>query len=239
MVEYLLPLLLVFSLSVVQFLSSHVNIEQSRYRQQLISFAAAIALTYLLFSLFPKAYENSEGMTMTLYVPLIGGFALIYLLEKSFFKKFSERFSLRNLKSFHDELHVAVLLIYHFVIGSVLLEVLEDNLSAGLLFLPPLVMFTTIGNWSLHHKYLEQIPLRRFLLASSTMLGALFARFLFAFTGFAHTLEIILLNFVSGVFLFLVVRESLPRPKEGDPFFFIAGIIFYGILISLASILIS
>ena len=239
MVDYLLPFALVLSLSAVQFLSSHVNIEQSKYRQQLISFAAAIALTYLLFSLFPKVYDNSEGSTMTLYAPLIGGFALIYLLEKSFFAKFSERFSLRNLKGFHDELHVAVLFIYHFVIGSVLLEVLQEDLSSGLLFLPPLVMFTTIGNWSLHHKYLEQVPFRRILLAFSTILGAVFARFVFvADVGFAHTMERVLLNFVAGVFLFIVVRESLPRPKEGDPLFFIAGIVFYGILISAAAVLI-
>lgn len=258
MVQYLLPFALVFSLSVVQFLSSRVNIEQSKYRQQIVSFAAAIALTYLLFSLFPKTYDHSDGMNMTLYIPLIGGFALIYLLEKSFFRKFSERFSLRNLKSFHDEIHVVVLFIYHFVIGSVLLQVLEEDLSAGLLFLPPLVMFTTIGNWSLHHKYLEQIPLRRTLLASSTILGALFSRFILSNESFAgtlerfllkyigaapdvlnfmHTLEMVLLNFVAGVFLFMVVREALPRPKEGDPLFFIAGLVFYGALISIAGAL--
>ena len=226
-----LPFILVLSLSGVQFLSSRFNIEQSRYRHQLISFAAAIALTYLLFSLLPKAYHNSSGMI--LYVPLMGGFALIYLIEKSFFRKFSERFSLKKLRSFHDELHVGVLFIYHFVIGSVLIKVLEEDISTGLLFLPPLVMFTTIGNWSLHHVYLEQLPFRRTLLALSTVFGALFAKFALIDQAsvIAQGIEIVLLNFVSGVFLFLVVKEALPRPKEGDPVLFIAGILAYGVII--------
>ncbi|MBI2141844.1 hypothetical protein HYU16_05510, partial [Candidatus Woesearchaeota archaeon] len=41
-------------LSIAQFLSDRINIERSRYRQHLASFAAAISITYLLLSFLPE-----------------------------------------------------------------------------------------------------------------------------------------------------------------------------------------
>ena len=93
----------------------------------------------------------------------------------------------------------------------------------GLLFLPPLLMFTTIGNLSLHHAYLKKFPHRRMLLASSTILGALFAYSNFSTPAIQH----IVVNFAAGVLLFIIVREALPQPKEGKTGMFILGIVFY------------
>ena len=183
------PFALIFLLSAMQFLSDKINIERSKYREYISSFAAAIAITYLLFSFLPKAYENSSGLT--LFIPMITGFTFIHLLEKWFFSSYSERFSIKKAKTFHDELHAFILFIYHFVIGAVLIGVLEKDLVTGLLFLGPLILFTTIGNWSLHHAYLQQIPYRRLLLASATLLGALFAKSTLS----NQTIEHILLNF--------------------------------------------
>jgi len=224
-----LPFALVFILSLAQFFSGQLNIQRSRYKEYIASFAAAIAITYLLFSFLPEAYNNSSGLT--LFVPLIMGFALVHLLEKFFYKKYSANYSLKKEETFHDEIHALVLFIYHFVIGAVLIGVLETDLSAGFLFLPPLLLFTTIGNWSLHHTYLQQIPYRRLLLASSTMFGALFAQ-----SSFINPLiEKLLVNFAAGILLFIVVRESLPQKKEGKPMLFILGIILYGLLILLVN----
>lgn len=210
-------------LSAAQFLSDRINIERSKYRQHITSFAAAIAITYLLFSFLPKAYQNSTGLV--LFIPMIAGFAFIHLVEKFFYSKYSGRFSIKRVRSYHDELHAFILFVYHFVIGAVLIGIMEKNILAGLLFLPPLVLFTTIGNWSLHHAYLNQVPHWRMLLASSTIFGALFAKS--TLLG-GMLVEAIMINFVAGFLLFSVVRESLPNPKEGKPMLFILGILAYG-----------
>ncbi len=223
--NYLVPFALVLSLSLVQFLSDRINIERSRYREHLISFAAAISITYLLFSFLPKAYRESSGLT--LFVPLIAGFAFIHLLEKFFYGTYAARFSIKKVKTYHDELHFLVLFIYHFVIGAVLIDLLEVDVTSGLLFLPPLMMFSTIGNWSLHHAYLHQIPYRRLFLASSTVLGALFAN-----SSLNSSLtEQIMVNFAAGILMFMVVRESLPNQKEGKPVLFLIGIALYTAII--------
>ncbi len=219
--NYAAPFALVLSLSAVQFLSDRISIERSRYREHLISFAAAISITYLLFSLLPKAYGESSGLT--LFVPLIAGFAFIHLLEKFFYGAYSARFSIKKVKTYHDELHFIVLFIYHFVIGAVLMQVLEADFASGLLFLPPLMMFSTIGNWSLHHAYLQQIPYMRLFLASSTVLGALFSNSSFS----SRLIEQVMVNFAAGILIFIVVRESLPNPKEGKPMLFLLGVAFY------------
>jgi len=223
----IIPFSLVFLLSLAQFFSDRLNIERSVFREYISSFAAAIAITYLLFSFLPEAYNNSSGLV--LFVPLISGFVLIHLMEKIFYKKFSGRYSLQKMKTFHDELHSVILFIYHFVIGVVLIGILETNLISGLLFLPPLLLFTTIGNWSLQHAYLKNIPHTRLLLASSTMLGALFAK-----SAFINPLiEKSMINFAAGILLFIIIRESLPKEKEGRPEMFVLGIIVYGAMLIL------
>lgn len=214
-------------LSAAQFLSDRINIERSRYREHLISFAAAISITYLLFNFLPKAYTESSGFT--LFLPLITGFAFIHLLEKFFYKEYAARFSLKKVKTYHDELHFLVLFIYHFVIGAVLVGLLETDLKSGMLFLPPLMMFSTIGNWSLHHAYLQQIPYRRMLLASSTILGALFSKSSLN----SPLIETMMVNFAAGILLFMVVRESIPAPKQGKPLTFVAGIVVYTLMLFL------
>lgn len=221
----LVPFALVLSLSAVQFLSDRISIERSKYREHLISFAAAIAITYLLFNFLQKAYMESSGFT--LFLPLITGFAFIHLLEKFFYRNYAARFSIKKVRTYHDELHFLVLFIYHFVIGAVLIGLLETDLKSGILFLPPLMMFSTIGNWSLHHTYLRQLPYRRLLLASSTVLGALFAKSSLT----SPLIETVMVNFAAGILLFMVVRESIPSPKQGKPLTFVAGIVVYTLML--------
>ncbi len=214
-------------LSGAQFLSDKINIERSKFRPYLISFAAGIAITYLLFSFLPEAYSKSTGIL--LFLPLMSGFAFIHIIEKLFYPNYSNRFMIKRVKTYHDELHATILFVYHFVIGAVLVNTMEQNYTTGLLFLPPLLLFTTIGNWSLHHSYLQEFPNWRMVLASSTFLGALFAKS----TLNTPLIDILMINFVAGFMLFLVVRESIPNAKEGKPLHFLLGIITYGLLMML------
>lgn len=214
-------------LSIAQFLSDKINIERSRYRQHLASFAAAISITYLLLSFLPETYAG--GFTVLGYLPLVLGFVAIHLLEKFIYRRFSSsgRFSLRRIKTYHDDLHAVIIFSYHLIIGVVLMNFLKADLQKGLLFLPPLLMFTTIGNWSVHHHYVTQNRMLRLVLASATIIGAASA-VVFDYKPFLYK---ILLSFAAGILLFVVVRESLPKEKEGKPLLFILGVMAYTALI--------
>ncbi|MBI2176415.1 hypothetical protein HYU40_03665 [Candidatus Woesearchaeota archaeon] len=221
------PALLLFPLllGMAQFLSDRINIERSRFRQHLASFGAAIAITYLLLVLLPEAY--SSGFTVPAYVPLLLGFVAIHLLEKFVYKKFSGRYSLHKLRTYHDELHAAIIFSYHFMLGAILMDLLAGDFRAGVLFVPPLLMFTTIGNWSVHHHYVTQNHPLRLLLASSTLLGSL-STLVFAYPA---SLQRLFISLVGGILLFIIVRESLPKEKEGKPALFVLGVAAYTLLI--------
>jgi hypothetical protein len=217
------------ALSIAQFLSDRFSVEQSRYREYISSFAAAIAITYLLLVFLPEAYRRSPSPGML--IPLLFGFALIHFLEKGFYQKFKRRFSLPSMRSYHDELHAFTLLIYHFVVGALLIRVLQTSLSSGILLLLPLLLFTTIGNWSVHHEYLQQRHYIRTALALSTIMGALFITFLKTSTFYGLAIETGMINFAAGMLIFIVVRESLPERKEGKPLFFFLGITLYTLIL--------
>ena len=218
---------IIFALSLSQFFSDRVNIEKSNFRNHLISFAASIAIAYLLLHILPNAYNNSKNLE--LFIPLTGGFIVIYLLERFFYKKFGGKFSIKKESSYHDEVHAGVLFVYHFIIGAVLIRSVAIDVSEAVLFLIPLMMFTTIGNWSLHHDYLKGSYMRKALLASSTILGAMFAKSPLM----TDLLGRLMFNFAAGILLFIIVRESLPHKNKGKPIVFVLGLIFYGLLILL------
>ena len=216
---------IIFALSLSQFFSDRINIEKSNFRDHLTSFAAAIAIAYLLLHILPSAYNNSENLE--LFAPLTGGFIVIYLLERFFYKKFGGKFSIKKESSYHDELHAGILFVYHFIIGAVLITSIHNDVSEAVLFLIPLMMFTTIGNWSLHHDYLKGSHMRKVVLASATILGAMFAKSPLM----NDLLGRLMFNFAAGILLFIIVREALPHKNKGKPGVFVLGLIFYGFLI--------
>lgn len=229
MVAAIIPFLLVALLSLSQFFSDKINIEKSKHRNELISFASAIAVTYLLFNLLPEVYRNSEGPI--LFIPLIFGFSMIHLVEKFYYETFKERFYLDKVKTYHDELHATVLFIYHFALGAVLIGALKSNFISGLFLVPPLLMFTTIGNWSVHHTYIQRRNVIRLLLASSTLVGAIFISFMEKINYDTMFIQQVIFNFAVGILLFLVIREALPTKKEGSPLLYVAGITLYGMIL--------
>ena len=60
------------------------------------------------------------------------------------------------------------------------------------------------------------------------VLGAMTAIFL----GISDSLNYAFFGVVGGIMLFMVIREFIPKPKEAEPLYFIAGQLFF-VLISL------
>ena len=101
----------------------------------------------------------------------------------------------------------------------------NGNLPAVLLFIP--IMLHIIID-SLPRRHTKKHHLRA-LSASSPFLGAILA----SFVDIGQTGNIILLGLVGGALLYIVVRESLPREREGKPMYFISGLLLFTVLILL------
>lgn len=67
------------------------------------------------------------------------------------------------------------------------------------------------------------------ILATSTLFGVLFARFIY--TTISLGVYYTLLALIIGVLAYTVIRHSIPPGKQGKPAYLIAGVIIYALLI--------
>ena len=132
--------------------------------------------------------------------------------------------------------------IYHFLIGLILVGLLSFELIAGILFFIFAWFRTVITKRSEAHiiftdlEIYEEIehdvnPIKKYILATSAFTGILIGLILNSI--FPHNLELLFIffSFISGVILYLIVREVIPEKEKGDPIKFVIGLIGFTILI--------
>jgi zinc transporter ZupT len=158
-----------------------------------------------------------------LFLAILFGFGVFHLIEKYI----RQNFTGPALRKEHRLVHSLTSFVYFFVVGFLLVKLTEQNgdLGAVLLFIP-IALHIIID--SLPRRHTKNHYLRA-LSASSPFLGAILASFI----DVGKTGEVILLGIVGGALLYTVVRESLPREREGRPMYFITGLLVFTILILL------
>ena len=152
---------------------------------------------------------------------------LYHLTEKYIYQHEEKEKLLLELK----EAHSLVFFVYHFVIGMVLVRITSLSIIDGLLFFFPMLFHISVTNMSLSeiHKEVTERKIVRFFLALSTLLGVLFA----SFVNISDLLFFTLFSFIGGAILYIVIREEIPKQKQGYPGYFILGTFLYSFLIIL------
>ncbi len=132
--------------------------------------------------------------------------------------------------------------IYHFLIGLILIGLLSFELVAGILFFIFAWFRTVITKRSEAHIIFTDLeiyetiehdvkPIKKYILATSALIGIIIGFILNSI--FPHNLELLFIffSFISGVILYVVVREVIPEKEKGDPIKFIIGLVGFTILI--------
>ncbi|MFH1591862.1 MAG: hypothetical protein ABIB47_00640 [Candidatus Woesearchaeota archaeon] len=210
-------------LALTHYLSENFHYHKNKWR--IISFGAGVMLAYLILDLFPRLYIGINFFNNFLFLFVLLGFALLHLIEKYIYQHASKEKKLRDLK----ETHSIVFFLYYVIIGILLKSIVDIGFWGGLLFFLPLVFHTTLGAASLkdiHHTIIKKKSLR-LLLSASPVIGVLIASFFVVPVMVYYAL----LAFISGVFLFVVIREVIPKENKGDPMDFILGMSVYSLLI--------
>ena len=209
---------------IVHYFSDKIHTYQ-RYKPELLSFAAGISLTYLLLFLLPELYGGIEHLQKLLFLFVLFGAVLFHLVEKYIYQHDKKKKILRDL----SVVHAVSFFGYHFVIGVVLVNLLETNIVLGSLFLIPVLAYTAIGQVSLKeiHADVTEKELVKVFLAASTLIGIIEALIIKVQPKIFYAL----LGFVAGAMLYHVMRESIPNEKEGNAIAFLAGAVFYTIII--------
>ncbi len=145
-----------------------------------------------------------------------------------------------------NELRFFTNFFYHFIVGIILLALLFIDFLQGILFFIFAFFRIIISNRSdLSDKIYTDLDIeiqfkesqfKKFILAFSTLTGVIIGLF-FEFL-FQVNIELIyiLYSFISGVILYIIVREVIPEKEKGKPIYFLIGAAGFTIIILLINI---
>ena len=217
-----LPILFAVLAGVTYYFSNKFDVKHKPYYQRLMSFSAGVSIVYVLLELFPTFTEGAFAINKLVFVSVPIGFISHHLAEKYIYQHNKRHQLIKNL-TFEENVFSFV---YHIILGIVLVTFTQQNIVKGALFAVPLITFTFVSTLPTNpHTKIK----KAFLLASSTLIGTLFA--LFAWTHRPPWAEASLTGIALGVLLFTVIRHHIPFGRNGRIGAFTVGFLVYSILI--------
>ena len=137
--------------------------------------------------------------------------------------------------------------IYHFLVGIILVGLLIIELIPGILFFFYAFFRTLVSKRSERHiiftdleiyeelKF-EEGSIMKYILGTSALTGIVIGIVINAFLPKNLELLFVFYSIISGVILYVIVREVIPEKEKGDPIKFIIGLIGFTIIILLINI---
>ena len=218
-VGYVLALIM----SIVDFFTEGLFSRASPNKMKFISVSAGVSVSYIFLILLPEIYSGAMNISKLLFLGILFGFGAFHIIEKFI----RQNFTGPELRKEHRLIHSSTSFAYFFVVGFLLVKLAGNggSLSAVLLFIP-ITLHIIID--SLPRRHTKKHYLRA-LSASSPFLGAVLA----SFVDVGEIGNVILLGVVGGALLYIVVRESLPRDREGKPLYFVTGLLLFTVVVLL------
>ncbi|MBW2965886.1 hypothetical protein KY342_02150 [Candidatus Woesearchaeota archaeon] len=220
----MIAIILGIIMGIFHYFSDILCLKCKPYQNYLISFSAGISITYIFLHLLPQFTYGITQISNFLFLSILIGFVIFHIVEKYIYQHSPEDKLLREL-AVEDSI---TSFIYHFVIGIILVSFVNQGLSEGILFFIPVFLFTAVSTLPVDMTKFKSI---KAILAVSTLLGIIFATFIYP--NMNQIIYFALLGFIIGALLFTVTRHSIPKKRQGKPFYFIIGVIIYSVLIYL------
>jgi len=137
--------------------------------------------------------------------------------------------------------------IYHFLVGIIIVGLLIIELVPGILFFFYAFFRTLVSKRSERHiiftdleiyeeSNYEEGSIMKYILGTSALTGIVVGIVINAFLPENLELLFIFYSIISGVILYVIVREVIPEKEKGDPIKFVIGLIGFTIVILLINI---
>ena len=223
----MLPIIFSLVLGITHFWNEKITIPSPVWRTRAASFIAGVSVAYLFLIILPELFDEAKRADQVIFVSLLTGFTLLFSIEKYITKETPKNSLKENLSS----LHALSFFIYHFLLGVTLVEISRLGLFKSTLFFIPILFYSGVGLISLEKisgRLTASLPVR-VILASSSLLGVVFAEYIFQF----QQLFAVLFGIVIGAFLYVVLLDFVPKESSGSPVYFTIGIFIYSLLILL------
>lgn len=215
--EIVLAIIFGTILFLISYFSEELEIRNPVSKSQAKSFAGGIAITYIFMELIPTSIPQKNGEAFFFFILL--GFSTFHLLEKYIYKHAEGK----KLKEELREEHALLFAGYHILFGVLLMFFLREQLVTGILLFIPAVLMSLLSSASLRHMYepLRTKKIIKILAALTPLIGI--------FIGYYLPLNLVIYQILAGIIagslIHLVVRDIIPKTRQGYSFFFAMGVI--------------
>lgn len=205
--------------------SEYVCRKLGKHRSLFISFTAGLSIAYLFLELFPLLFQEGKQVDEVVFLFVMLGFLVFFIFEKYVYQHSKLKLMAREISL----LHAFGFFFYHFVVGIILVKLMEIGWEKTALFFIPTFLYAVFGEVSINEisEGVKENWVAKTLLVLSSLLGVGIAGLIFVPNGLYY----VLLGFLVGGFTYLIVRDSLPRDKEGDLIGIVTGVTLYTFLI--------
>ena len=213
----ILVLIYAIFLSSFHILCDRLPVCISRSHILLLSYGGGSLLAIIFLVFLPEAVHFTP--TMLVYPLMLMGFVAFFLSEKYLYQH------VKDPKVLDEELyhlHIIGFFIDHFIKGFILVTIIVLKPILGFLTAIPFFIHTMSSTIVLSeiHKFTGR-KIDKVLLSTSTVFGTLAG----IFFDMSPHVERGIIAFIIGMMFFMVSRDVLPKKKEGDPFYFLLGVL--------------
>jgi len=220
-----LGIILAAALSAVDYITEHLVPKKVMSNQKMISFAAGVAVAYILLHLFPQIAGLSVVKGEILFLLVLAGFTLTHVLGRYMHISHHRTPLLKD----YSHVHLTYFFLYNFLIGILLTRVGSQGLSQALLFFVPFLLYIAVE--TLPKEFHLKGKVTKILYAAAPLWGSIASSFFPQIPSFTTQHFPELISIVTGTLLYIVIRQSIPSNRESRPLYFVLGAVFYAIVL--------
>lgn len=226
-------------LTIIHLFSYKIKFLQRTPRSIWLSFAGGASVSYIFVYLLPelaegqKIIESSEivldFLSHHIYIISLLGLCLFYGLER-YISLMKAEHKDNKVSEFDFWTHISAFAFYNFLIGYLLIHRNEDSLLSSTFFFLAMGFHFLINDYGLnqHHKDLY-IRKGRWILSFTILLGWGVG----LITSFSEMVLLSITAFLSGGIILNVLKEELPEERKSNFWAFLAGVVFFSIILLL------
>ncbi len=220
----LLPIILAAILSIVFIISNRLSPKTERYHEHILSLGSGMLLAIIFAKVIPALIEKGTSFLSpdTISLSILGGFVGYHLIEKYTYKHVKSSAKLEKELGY---LHIGGFFIDNFLAGFILVLLFGlVTLQSYLLFFLfiPFVLETIAISATLRH------IAGKFRLGKFGLIFLSLSIFFGAVSGAMMNLQeqnfYLALAIMTGVAIYFITRDELPRGRKGKPALFIIGL---------------
>lgn len=228
-----LALIFAIVLALIHFLIEKSAHKYKRAEEQITSLSLGVFITFIFLDLMPRMYQADTGIGQNIFLIMLWGFILFYIVEKLIYKH-SKKYSLVYKEL--NEVDLVAFFIDHIIVGLALIVLITDtNFLVSIFILIPFLFHMISSSFAVHQVY-HKIRVKsntRILMSASVLMGAVLG----VIIGITTTIFNILLAFLIGSLLYVVIKDMLPKYRKGHPLYFVLGNILMLVILLLQRIL--